>query len=227
VRRADRLFQIVQILRRGRLVTARDLAERLEVSERTVYRDMRDLAGSGVPVDGEAGVGYVMRKGYDLPPLAFTKEEVEALAVGARLLNAWAGGALSAAARSAIDKIETAMPEARRAEWTASRIHALDFNAPPGQKPAFDHLHRAVNERRIVVFNYRREDGAPSRRRVRPFGLYFWGAVWTLAAWCELRGAYRNFRIDRMEGIDVLEETFVETETCSLSGFLAQVNGEG
>lgn len=227
MRRADRLFQIVQILRRGRLVTAKDLADTLEVSERTVYRDMRDLIGSGVPVDGEAGVGYVMRRGYDLPPLMFTKDEVEALAVGARLLRAWTGGTLSSAAASALDKIETAMPETRRAEVESSRIHAVSFNAPdPEQRRVFDSLHEAINTHRIIAFAYTRADGAATRRRVRPLGLFFWGRVWTLAAWCEMRGAYRNFRTDRIKDLAILDDVFVETESCGLAGFLAQVHGE-
>ena len=89
MRRADRLFQIIQILRRRKLVRARDLAEKLEVSERTIYRDIRDLVGSGVPIDGEAGVGYVLRNGYDLPPLMFNEREVEALVLGARIVESW------------------------------------------------------------------------------------------------------------------------------------------
>lgn len=227
MRRADRLFQIVQILRRGRLITAAELASRLEVSERTVYRDMRDLIGSGVPIDGEAGVGYVMRKGFDLPPLMFTKEEVEALAVGARLLRTWTGGALAVAATTALDKIETAMPEARRAEMSASRLFAPSFVAPPEQRLVFDRLHEAINTRRVVAFGYTRADGAASSRSVRPLGLFFWGRSWTLGAWCELRGEYRNFRLDRMEDPVLLDRTFEENETCSLRGFLAHVEAEG
>src|SRR5688500_13980819 len=111
MRRADRLFQIVQYLRGGRLVTARRLAERLEVSERTIYRDVADLVGSGVPIDGEAGVGYILRSGFDLPPLMFTRAELAALTLGARFVRAWGGAEHAAAAEEALIKIEAVLPE--------------------------------------------------------------------------------------------------------------------
>ncbi len=111
MRRADRLFQIVQSLRGGRLVTARQLSERLEVSERTIYRDVADLVGSGVPVEGEAGVGYILRDGFDLPPLMFTRDEIVALVAGARLIRAWGGQDMARAAEEALVKITAFLPE--------------------------------------------------------------------------------------------------------------------
>mgnify|MGYP001810241011 CR=1 FL=1 len=114
MRRADRLFRIIEHLRGGRLVTARDLARRLEVSERTVYRDMRDLMASGVPIDGEAGVGYVLRPGHDLPPVMFERDELEALSVGVRLLRAWGGAELADAADRALAKVEAVLPDDAR-----------------------------------------------------------------------------------------------------------------
>ncbi|MCA8967789.1 MAG: HTH domain-containing protein, partial [Planctomycetes bacterium] len=122
MRRADRLFQIVQYLRGGRLVTAKDLAERLEVSQRTVYRDVADLIGSGVPIEGEAGVGYVMRAGYDMPPLMFTQSEVAALVAGARLIRAWGGAAMAEAAQEALVKIEAVLPEEARRKAGEVRV---------------------------------------------------------------------------------------------------------
>src|SRR3546814_9884514 len=110
MRRADRLFQIVQELRRRKLVTARQLAESLEVSERTIYRDIKDLAASGVPIAGEAGVGYVLQRGYDLPPLMFTEEEIEALVLGARIIECWADAALAKAAADVVAKVEAVLP---------------------------------------------------------------------------------------------------------------------
>ena len=113
MRRADRLFQIVQSLRGGRLVTAaKTLAERLEVSERTIYRDIADLQSTGVPIDGEAGVGYVMRSGYDLPPLMFTRDEIVALVAGIRMVKSWGGISMARAAAEALVKIELVLPEA-------------------------------------------------------------------------------------------------------------------
>ncbi|MFD1625937.1 helix-turn-helix transcriptional regulator [Azospirillum griseum] len=220
MRRADRLFDIVQLLRKGRLITASELARRLEVSERTIYRDIRDLAASGVPVEGEAGVGYLLRDGYDLPPLMFTRDEVEALVVGARLARAWTGGALAAAAARVLDKVEAVVPETRRRELADSRLFAPDF-FPPALRERMDLLRAAINDRRVLLFDYRREDGAASARAVHPLGLFFWGRTWTLAAWCELRQEFRNFRIDRMDAVQTLERGFEDAPGRRLADFLA------
>ncbi|MGQ9365517.1 helix-turn-helix transcriptional regulator [Azospirillum sp. ST 5-10] len=222
MRRADRLFQIVQILRKGRLVTAATLARGLEVSERTIYRDLRDLAASGVPVEGEAGVGYILREGYDLPPLMFTHDEIEALVVGARLVGAWAGGALADAAAQALEKIEAAVPDRRRGDLTASRLFAPDFAIPRELGERLDTVRRAINARRAIAFAYTREDGGTATRSVRPLGLFFWGKVWTLAGWCELRDDFRTFRIDRMAGLLVLDRGFAETPGQGLEDYIAR-----
>src|SRR5690606_5539684 len=110
MRRADRLFAIIQLLRRSKLIRARDLADKLEVSERTIYRDIQDLAASGVPVEGEAGVGYILRSGFDLPPLMFTRTEVEALVLGARIVRSWADAELAEAAGDVLAKVEAVLP---------------------------------------------------------------------------------------------------------------------
>ncbi|WP_029008593.1 helix-turn-helix transcriptional regulator [Azospirillum halopraeferens] len=222
MRRADRLFQIVQILRKGRLVTAAALAGRLEVSERTIYRDLRDLAATGVPVEGEAGVGYILREGYDLPPLMFTREEIEALVVGARLVGARVGGALAGAAARALDKIEAAVPDGRRPELEASRLFAPDVALPPAMAERLDALRHAINDRRVVVFDYIRGDGTASTRSVRALGLFFWGRVWTLAGWCELRDDFRTFRVDRMDAVRPLDRTFTESSGRGLADYLAR-----
>lgn len=222
MRRADRLFQIVQILRKGRLVTAAELARRLEVSERTIYRDLRDLASTGVPVEGEAGVGYILREGYDLPPLMFSRDEVEALVVGARLVRAWAGGALADAAGRVLEKVEAVVPEPRRRELEDARLYAPGHGASPELSARMDVVREAINARRVIAFDYRREDGAPSVRSVHPLGLFFWGRVWTLAGWCELRGDFRNFRLDRMTEVRALERGFAEEPGRSLADFIAR-----
>lgn len=226
MRRADRLFQIVQHLRGRRLVTARQLAERLEVSERTIYRDVRDLTLSGVPIEGEAGVGYLLRQGFDLPPLMFTREEVEALVVGARMAQAWGDAQLAAAVGRALDKIEAVLPAERRRDPDQCLVYALNFRNSPQAGASLETVRQALNQRRLLRFAYRREDGTPSERTVRPLGLYFWGAAWTLAAWCELRGAFRHFRIDRMTEPAMLEETFRDEAGKTLEDFLRQVRGE-
>jgi predicted DNA-binding transcriptional regulator YafY len=201
VRRADRLFQIVQHLRLRRTrTTARELARKLAVSERTIYRDVQDLGRSGVPIEGEAGVGYILR-GFDIPPLMFTREEIEALVVGARMVETWTTDQLAAAARQALDKIEAALPERLKAEIAKSRIFAVDLRTEPGVRAPIDTIRKAIAETRRVEFDYRKEDGRTSRRAVQPLGIYFWGNVWTMAGWCELREDFRNFRLDRVVGI--------------------------
>jgi predicted DNA-binding transcriptional regulator YafY len=209
MRRADRLFRIIQILRARRMaITARELAERLEISERSVYRDIRDLMASGVPIDGAAGVGYVLRRGFDLPPLMFTHEEIEALVVGARLVMSWTDGKLARAAEQALEKMQTVLPPALSAKMSEVPLYAPDFNIPPSLTAAMAPLRLAIEQNRKVHSGYVRADGATSERSVHPLALFYWGAAWTLAAWCELRDNFRNFRLDRISGLTVLNETF-------------------
>ena len=199
MRRSGRLLRIVDILRGGWLVTARQLAEALEVSERTVYRDMAELMANRLPIEGEAGMGYVMRPGCDLPPLMFTAEEVVALVGGARLIRAWGGTEMRQAAGAALDKIAAVLPDPAAARAGSVHIHAF---RPDGLDPALtgliDRIEAAAEARVRLTFAYRDKDGAGTRRTVRPLGLWFWGQVWTLVAWCELREGFRMFRVDRM-----------------------------
>ena len=203
MRRADRLFQIVQYLRGGRLLTAAKLAEKLEVSERTIYRDVADLIGSGVPIEGEAGVGYVMRAGYDLPPLMFTRAEVSALAAGAKLIRAWGGWAMAEAAEEALVKLAAVLPPEARDRAEAPPIHA--FRMPELDAAArglLDRLDAAIDASERLDIGYADEAGTVTARVVRPLGLLFWGKVWTLAAWCEMRDDFRMFRVDRIAGVE-------------------------
>lgn len=199
MRRADRLFQIVQRLRSGRLTTAHDLAEALEVSERTIYRDIAHLQGAGLPIDGEAGVGYLMRDGYDLPPLMFTTTEIVALIAGARLIRAWGGAAMARGAEEALDKITSVLPEAVRERAEGVAIHAWPRAEMTDElRAVIDALEAAVAAQERIRIDYTDEAGARTTRTVRPLGLWYWGAVWTLVAWCELRMAFRMFRLDRI-----------------------------
>ena len=187
MRRADRLFEIIQLLRRRKLARAGDLAEALEVSERTVYRDIRDLMASGVPIEGEAGVGYILREGYDLPPLMFNEQEIEALVQGVRIVESWADPKLAEAAANVIAKVETIIPERLRRHMaeTALLAPADHFVEPVSVDPS--ELRRAVRGRLKIHFAYRDAEGRPTGRTVRPLALSFYGPVWLLASWCELR----------------------------------------
>ena len=205
MRRADRLFQIVQYLRGGRLLTARDLAEQLEVSERTIYRDVADLIGSGVPIEGEAGVGYIMRAGYDLPPLMFTEDEIAALVAGARMIKAWGGLDMARAAENALSKIDAVLPDAARDRAARVQVHAMNMPEMPDELRALlDRVETAVNGPQRLSIDYADAEGKPTRRNIRPLGLWFWGKVWTLIAWCELRADFRMFRLDRIQDLHEL-----------------------
>ncbi len=221
MRRADRLFQLVQILRNKRLVTARELAERLEVSERTIYRDMQDLSLSGVPLEGEAGVGYHLRYSLDVPPLMFNAAEIEALVIGARMVKAWGGNELGSSAQSALDKIHAVIPSELHRYLEDSRLFALRFGTRADIETTLDTCRHAIAERRLLRLDYRRADDAPSQRNVKPVGLFFWGNVWTLSAWCELRNDFRTFRLDRIQALEASAQTFEELPGQGLSDFVA------
>ena len=222
MRRADRLFQIVQHLRARRVTTATQLAGWLEVSDRTIYRDIQDLSLSGVPIEGEAGVGYRLQRGFEVPPIMFTLAEVEALVVGLRMAETWAGEELSAASRSALAKVTLALPANRREEIERTRLYALDFKRPPGARKALDGVRRAIASQCRLHFDYIDLSGKSSARVVRPLGLYYWGVTWTLAAWCEAREDFRNFRVDRMSAL-TLGGRFPEEPAQSLDAFLAAI----
>lgn len=222
MRRADRLFRLVQVLRARRFATGEQIADELGVSKRTVYRDVADLQGSGVPIRGEAGVGYRLERGYELAPLIFTSDELEGLVLGARVVAAWGDPELAAAVANAMTKVEAVLPEPLRRVLLETPLFAPGGPGASASAAELASLRRAIGERRRVHFGYVREDGAESEREARPLGLYFWGRKWTLAAWCELRGDYRSFRPDRMRGVRLLEERFDPSDGISLAGFLEQ-----
>ncbi|MCG8558881.1 MAG: YafY family transcriptional regulator [Hyphomicrobiales bacterium] len=226
MRRADRLFQIVQYLRGGRLVTAAGLAERLEVSERTVYRDIADLQSTGVPIDGEAGVGYIMREGFDLPPLMFSRDEIVALVAGARLIRAWGGAAMARAAEEALVKIEAVLPEAERARAAQIEIHAIAEEMTPEVRARIDAIEKAVERRDRLAMSYLDAERRPTERTVRPLGLWFWGKVWTLVAWCELRNDFRMFRLDRIARMQAAGSRFRPERGKTLTDFYRAMEAE-
>ncbi len=223
MRRADRLFRLVQILRGGKLTTARRLADALEVSERTVYRDVRDLLLSGVPIEGEAGMGYVLRGGFDLPPLMFSAREIEAVVLGARMVQAWGGDRLARHATEALGKIEAVLPPAIRDTMDRVRLRAPGFHVSQRVRSHVDLLHEAVESSVRVRLAYVDREGEATRRTVRPLGLVFWGGAWTLAAWCERRRDFRAFRLDRIEGAE-LGAAFTPEPGRTLEAYLRAVS---
>lgn len=226
MRRADRLFQLVQHLHPERVITARALAEVLEVSERTIYRDIQDLSLSGVPIEGEAGVGYRLGQGYRLPPLMFDEEELAALLVGMRMVQGWTDRGLARAAARALDKIEAGLPERLRERLNNEEILVPDFHVAESVREYIAQVRRGIRETRKLRLDYVREDATPSSRTVWPLGLTYWGRVWTLIAWCELRGDFRQFRLDRMQSVEPLLERYPVTPGRGLSDYLLRIDAQ-
>lgn len=224
MRRADRLFQIVQHLRARKLTTAAQLGEWLEVSERTIYRDIRDLSRSGVPIEGEAGVGYRIRREFEVPPLMFTVDEVEALVAGARMVQSWGGPALSKASRSALEKLTMALPAARRNEVERTPLYAPAFHVDPAVGVTLESIRFAITQKQKIQLDYESAKLDRSLRLVRPLGLHFWGDRWTVAAWCETRADFRNFRLDRCRAVTVTTENFRDEAGKTLADFIASMS---
>ncbi len=222
MRRADRLFRIVQLLRRRRtIVTAAQIAVKLEISERTVYRDIRDLIQAGTPIDGEAGVGYRLQPGYDLPPLMFDKDEIQALVLGARIVAQFGDPALARASESILGKVAGVLPKELQPLLADTRLFVP--NAPNRARSAagLAVAREALAAQRRLRLKYANERGEATERTVRPLGVFFWGKTWTLAAWCEMRTGFRNFRLDRINEA-TLGERFEEEAGRTLRDMLAQ-----
>lgn len=225
MRRADRLFQIVQHLRARRLTTAAELAKLLSVSERTIYRDIRDLSLSSIPILGEAGVGYRVDRSFELTALMFTPDEVEAVVVGLRMAQAFAGDRLSDASVTALDKVILALPKSRRAEVERSQIYVPPMSKHREVDPMREALNAAIIDHAVLCLTYADDGRKKTKRKVRPLALHFWGSVWTLAAWCELRVDFRNFRLDRIRACERTGDTFSDEPGKTLADFLRTVGG--
>jgi predicted DNA-binding transcriptional regulator YafY len=227
MRRADRLFQIVNLLRRRRTATtAAHLADRLGVSERTVYRDIHDLTLAGTPIDGEAGVGYRLRPGYDLPPLMFDRDEIQALVLGARVVRQFGDPALARASDAILGKVAAIVPKELAPLVADTRLFVPAMLGARGSADALALAREALIARRKVELCYATAGGVATTRTVRPLGIFFWGRTWTLAAWCELRRDFRNFRLDRITTSAMLDETFEDEPGTSLRDMLARYGPE-
>jgi predicted DNA-binding transcriptional regulator YafY len=228
MRRADRLFLIIHALRgRRTALQARQLAGTLGVSLRTVYRDVADLQLSGVPIEGEAGVGYLLRKGSDIPPLMFTADELESLVVGTRFVRAFAGQKLAESAQAALLKIEAVLPPELRERATKTRIYAPIWRDPNKTEFAalIDRLNAAITDGQVLRLDYSDEAGRTSTREVEPLCLSFWGGKWTLGTWCRLRVGFRNFRPDRIASCTITGERFSDVEGRNLDAYLQAMQG--
>ncbi len=209
MQRSDRLFQLIQLLRAARRpLRAEDMAAELEVSTRTLYRDIATLQSLRVPVEGAAGIGYLMRRGYDLPPLMFSEAEIEALLVGIALLRRTADRGLTTAAASALGKIRAVLPEGREAGVPATLfVSAWQPEVPAGLD--LRAVRAAIGGETCLRLDYRDAAGKATRRTVRPLALVYYADSLVLAAWCELRRDFRHFRPDRIARCRPLRRRFV------------------
>src|ERR1700761_2542602 len=209
MRRSDRLFDVIQRLRTAtKPVTAAMLAAELEVPPPTVYRDIATLQARRVPIEGAPGIGYVLRRGFDLPPLMFTADEVDAIAVGARLVRRLRDRGLQTAADSVLAKITTVLPEALRSGVTAAPFFVSDGDAAHPQGTDLADLRRAIRETRKLRITYADKQGARTERTVWPVAMAYYVDVTILGAWCELRQDFRHFRVERIRASTVLDEQF-------------------
>nr|WP_315225255.1 YafY family protein [uncultured Albidiferax sp.] len=226
MRRADRLFHLVQLVRGRRLSTASFLAERLEISERTVYRDVADLQRQGVPIEGEPGVGYRFGAGFELPPLMFSQDEAKALVAAVRLSQPWLDAALALAAEDALGKMLSILPPAARVAAESLALYAPPSSYNGLTAPVRAHLQtlrEAIGLRRKIHMDYCDAKEASSQRTVQPLGCFYWGRTWTLVAWCEVRQDFRSFRVDRLRGVAVLDAPFRPEAGRTLADFLRTV----
>ncbi len=207
LRRADRLFDIIQLLRTAsRPVTAAALATKLEVTPRTIYRDVATLQARRVPIEGAPGLGYLLRRGFELPPLMFTREEIEAILVGARLLRRTGDVGLQDAAARVLSKVEVVLPEMLR-DYLTSPIAFVSAHGAPAVG-GLSVIRTAIREERKLRIDYADEQERRTSRTIWPFALAYYVEATVISAWCELRDDFRHFRADRVQSLAVLDEGF-------------------
>ncbi|WP_137170106.1 YafY family protein [Marinomonas sp. FW-1] len=198
MRKSDRLFQLTNILRTHQPITAKALAEKLSVSERTIYRYMDDLSVAGIPVYGEAGVGYFLDEGFELPPLTLSEKELEALISGVNFVAALTTDSLSQSAKSLLAKIEVVLPERRAQQDDKRIIRVPTVGQKQIERSIWGAIHEAIQQQAQLSMCYLNVDGDVTQREIHPLGLFYWGGKWTLGGWCFKRDEYRDFRIDRI-----------------------------
>jgi len=227
VSRANRLFKIAQLLQDDHPITARQLADQLAISIRTVYRLIDELTLSGVPIYNEPGAGYRIGKGFRLPPLLLDEEELAVLLLGVRLVRGWGDPALTTAAERTLDKVEATLPQ--RLLPIFKRVEQM----VPGQqqedllREQLQLLRGVIKAQRKIQFAYLQADGSANNYTLWPLGLFHWGKRWALAGWCELRGDFHHFLVDQITALRPLEGRYPAQPGRTLRDFLVAVCGEG
>jgi len=219
MRKADKLFQLTNIIRARQPITASQIAEEMEISTRSVYRYIDDLSVSGIPVYGTTKIGYRLHDKFELPPLNLTVRELDALILGVKLVGNSTGDELSESARSLASKIEAVLPNKLREEYSKT-IYAPKFSKSTKDRETWELLYNAIKNCNEVSINYNSLKCQLTSRVIYPLGLFYWGNNWTVASWCTLRQSYRDFRLDRFNTIIVENEKFIINESISLDKYL-------
>lgn len=223
--RSERLLDLIQILRRHRRpVSGLTLAGELDVSIRTLYRDIATLQGQGAPIDGEPGLGYVLKPGFMLPPLMFTDEEIEAIVLGSRWVAKQPDTRLSAAATDALAKIAAVLPEDLRDELDATALLVGPSIGPTRENIDLGVIRQAIRAERKIEMNYEDASGAASRRTVWPFALGFFDKVRVMVAWCEMRQDFRHFRADRISDLAATDTRYPRRRAVMLKEWRATLD---
>lgn len=222
MRRSERLTEIVETIKDGRLHLARDIAEALEVSERTVYRDIAALIASGVPVEGERGVGSLLREPVFLPPLALSMTELEALSLGMSIVQEVADEELRLGAKTLHEKLASHAPNRRKSpdSWGFGLYEFKRLRDGLEHMPT---LRRAIREREVLSMTYHSLSDECSERVIRPLQTDYWGRAWTLSTWCETRDDFRTFRIDRILACKPTGRTFEDEPGKTIEDYLRHV----
>ncbi|MGH1541354.1 MAG: helix-turn-helix transcriptional regulator [Arenicella sp.] len=222
MRKSDRLFQLTNILRSHQPITAKQLSEKLSVSQRTIYRYIDDLSVAGIPVYGEVGVGYRLSEGFELPPIQLTRLEMEALVIGVNLVTVSTGDKLSKASRSLLNKIEAALPNRAMVNSKSSEyaVRVPDDYQIESTRQTWEVLHQAIEKKHSVRVVYTSLSGSTSERNILPLGLFYWGGKWTLGGWCYLRKDYRSFRVDRIDTAEKSAIALLADASVSLENYI-------
>lgn len=222
MRRADRLMKLVHYLRRmRRAVTAERIATDFDICKRTVYRDIHDLMNTGVPIYGEAGVGYVIDKKYHLPPVMFDPDELEAIALGIAMVRNWTDEPFAEKANSAYEKIQAALPENLLTELQQLATYSSPSSAKIPWQVSFSDIRECIRQKQKIKFTYIDLKEKTTKRKIRPLSLIFFGPVWLLLGWCEKRKDFRNFRLDRMKELNVTAELFRDEKGKTLEDYIS------
>jgi predicted DNA-binding transcriptional regulator YafY len=219
MRKAERLFQLVNLLRAHQPITAEQLAQRIGVSVRTIYRYIDDLSLSGVALFGEPGRGYSLQEGFELPPLTLSQDEISALMFGVEMLASSSGSGLAAAARSLLSKIGAVLPT-HSIDPASAPVRALSTQLQGPHLRHWDVLHQAILQRRAVNLSYLSLAQQPTVRLIHPLGLFYWGGKWTLGSWCTLRDGYRDFRLDCIQSLTLLDSPEALSAEVNLGAYM-------